>query len=320
MPKARILLIEDNPLQARQTADLLGQAGYETLLAQNGAAGFKLAKTQSFDLILLDVVLPDFSGDKICQWIKNDETTRSIPVIMLTARGTTEDKVAGLEMGADDYLPKPFEDKELLARMQACLRTKTRQDELRGKYNQLENMLRDVEEKAITDPGTGLFNRRHFNDLLEKEFSRAARFNEPLACLMIDIDHFKSVNDSFGHQAGDGVLAEVGAILKSGVRLIEVAARYGGEEFVILLPKTTVAAAFKPATRILESIGTHHFKSLPPERMVTASIGIAGIPDPHIHSKSDLIRCADYALYKAKRGGRNRVESAGGGEMEQAPG
>jgi len=262
----------------------------------------------------LDVVLPDFSGAQICQWLKRDETTRAIPVIMLTSKNTVEDKVAGLQIGADDYVPKPFSDKELLARVQVCLRTKMREDELRGVKDQLENQLKDVEQRAITDAGTGLFNRRHFYELLDKEFSRAKRFNEPLSCLMMDIDHFKEINDTFGHPMGDKVLFEIAGILKQSVRLIEVAARYGGEEFVLLLPKTPPQEAIKPATRILEGVSSLRFQGFPSDRVITISIGISGLPDSMIDSKEDLVRSADFALYKAKRGGRNRLELSDGEE------
>ncbi|HTN43033.1 MAG TPA: diguanylate cyclase [Nitrospiria bacterium] len=315
MSKARILLIEDNPLQAKQTQAVVEAGGHEVILAENGGTGFRLAKTQPIDLVLLDVVLPDFSGAQICQWLKRDESTRSVPVIMLTSKGSVEDKVAGLQIGADDYVPKPFSDKELLARIQVCLRTKMREDELRGANDQLENQLLDVRQRAITDAGTGLYNRRHFFELLDREFSRAKRFNEPFSCLMMDIDHFKEINDSFGHPIGDKVLVEIAGILKQSVRLIEVAARYGGEEFVLLLPKTRPNEAIKPATRILESVSSLRFPGFPPDRIITISIGISGLPDSLIASKEDLIRSADFALYKAKRAGRNRIELSDGGEL-----
>lgn len=317
MSTARILLIEDNPLQAKQTQAVLESDGYKVVLADNGAAGFRMAKTEPIDLVLLDWVLPDFSGEQICQWLKRDEATRSLPVIMLTSKGTVEDKVAGFRIGADDYIPKPFSNKELLARIQVGIRNKIRQDELRGAKDQLENQLKDVEKRAITDSGTGLFNRRHFYELLDKEFSRAKRFNEALSCLMLDIDHFKEVNDTFGHQIGDKVLSDIAGILKRSVRLIEVAARYGGEEFVLLLPKTAPQEAIKPATRILERVSALRFDGFPPDRILTISIGIAGLPDPMIQSKDDLIRCADFALYKAKRAGRNRLELSTGAESIQ---
>ena len=318
MSKGKILLIEDNPLQAKQTQAVVESAGYEVTVADSGAAGFKLARTERPDLVLLDVVLPDFTGDQICQWIKKDEASRAIPVIMLTAKASLEDKVAGLQVGADDYLPKPFNDKELVARIQACLRNKVMRDELRGRNDQLETLLKDVEQKAITDGVTGLHTRLHFNDLLEKEFSRAVRYSEPLSCLMIDIDHFKEINDTYGHPVGDQVLAEIGGILKESVRLIEVAARYGGEEFVLLFPKTPVRDALKPAARLLQAIASRHFQGLPRKQMVTVSIGLAGLPDPALKGANDLVRCADFALYKAKRNGRNRIEAADGAELKKS--
>ncbi|HSG06064.1 MAG TPA: diguanylate cyclase, partial [Nitrospiria bacterium] len=234
MPKPRILLIEDNPLQARNTRKILEDGGYSVLVTETGGEGFKEAKLNEVDLVLLDLVLPDYSGEKICQWIKRDSGTRNLPIIMLTAKGSIEDKVAGLEVGADDYLTKPFAEAELLARIKTMLRIKRLQDELRAKNLDLERALKEVELKAITDSGTGLFNRRHFFDLLEKEFTRAKRFSDPLSCLLIDIDHFKLINDIYGHHVGDSVLKEIAEKLKEAVRLIEVAARYGGEEFVLI--------------------------------------------------------------------------------------
>lgn len=312
MAKERILVIEDNSLEAKQILAVMETAGYAVIHAETGVTGFKLAKTQRPDLILLDIVLPDYTGDQLCQWLKQDEATRPIPLIMLTAKASIEDKVAGLRIGADDYLPKPFNEHELLARVMACLRTKMLQDELRGKNDQLESLLKEVEQKAVTDVLTGLKNRRHFSDLLDKEFSRAKRFNDALACLMLDIDHFKSINDTHGHEIGDSVLSKIGKIFQEAVRQIEVAARWGGEEFAMLFPKTGIQDCLKPATRIFESIKTHHFNGLPQDRMVTVSIGISGLPDPLITTKEELVKCADYALYRAKRAGRNRIEVSDG--------
>ena len=260
------------------------------------------------------MVLPDKDSYEICRYIKQDESIRNIPVIMLTAKSGIGDKVKGLNIGADDYLPKPFNEEELLAKINAFLRVKRLQDELQGKNQQLEDLLKKVKLMAITDEGTGLYNRSHFMGLMDKEFSRAVRFNFPLACMMLDIDHFKQINDAYGHLAGDSVLKEIGQILQESLRSIEVPARYGGEEFVLLLPQTTVSDAMKPAHRLLEQFSTHPFKGCAPDRKITVSIGIGGIPDPHIKTNKDLIHCADYALYKAKRNVRNGVEISTGSE------
>ena len=314
MKKQIILLVEDNKLQGKKTSDCLEGAGYQVVWAQTGLGGLKIAKTQKPDLILLDVVLPDKDGQQICRFIKGDERIRDIPLIMLTARSGVEDRVTGFQVGADDYLSKPFHERELLARINAALRTKRLQDELRLKNMQLEDLLKQVERMAITDAGTGLFNRRHFLELLDKELMRAKRFASPLSCMMLDIDHFKQINDTYGHLTGDSVLSEIGQILRESLRNIEVAARYGGEEFILFLPETTASDAVKPAHRLLEQVSSHHFKEVEPSRIITVSIGIASLPDQGINMKEDLIRCADYALYKAKHDGRNRVEISNSAE------
>ncbi len=316
MAKETILLIEDNPLQAKQTREIVEKAGYTVVVTETGSKGFKAAKFQGIDLILLDLVLPDFSGERVCQWIKRDESLRAIPIIMLTAKSSAKEKIAGFESGADDYLAKPFDADELIARIKAFLRITRLQNELKSKNEELEKALREVELKAITDSGTGLFNRRHFYNLLDKEFVRARRFSEPMSLLMLDIEHFKMINDTYGHQVGDSVLLEVADLMKDAVRLIEVAARYGGEEFVLLLPKTSASEAIKPANRIREAMAGHRFKGIPAKRKITLSIGIASLPDPAISRKDDLVRCADLALYKAKKKGRNRTETATGEDLE----
>jgi diguanylate cyclase (GGDEF)-like protein len=318
MPKGRILIIEDSKFQAKQTQEFLEQMEYEVLWADSGMSGIKLLKTKNPDLVLLDVVLPDVDGHEVCRWIKMDEQTRGTPVIMLTVKSTVEDKVAGLERGADDYLPKPFNLQELGARIYACLRTKSLQDELRMKNQQLEELLRQVQHMAITDALTGLYNRRHFYEVLEQEFSRAVRYQHPLALMLVDIDHFKKINDTYGHNVGDAVLRGLGDLLRKMFRSIETVARYGGEEFVILFPQISPANAMQPAARLLNAVAEQSFPALPPKSKVTISIGVTGLPDAAITSKDRLVHCSDFAMYKAKRGGRNRIETADGTEVNQA--
>ena len=201
--KARILLVEDNKTQAAVIRDGLTRNGYEVVHVDNGMAGIKVAKTEPIDLVLLDLLLPDIDGNEVCRWLKLNHDTKALPIIMLTAKGGSNDKVAGLEAGADDYLQKPFDESELNARIYARLRSKMQQDELQQKNRQLESMLTQVETLAIMDSLTGLFNRRRFETILSDEFKKAQRYRSPLACMMIDIDHFKEINDRYGHQAGD---------------------------------------------------------------------------------------------------------------------
>ena len=230
MLKARILLVEDTKAQAKMTIEFLEKNGYEVVWAQDGASAMKAAKTQNVDVILLDLVLPDINGNEVCRWLKLSQDTKAIPIIMLTVKGTTDDKVKGLEAGADDYLPKPYSEVELNARIYSCLRTKALQDELRQKNRQLEDMLMRVETLAVMDPLTNLFNRRRFEAILEKEFGRTMRYESPLSCLMIDIDHFKKINDTFGHRAGDSVLREMGKIILDSIRDVDTAARWSGSK------------------------------------------------------------------------------------------
>lgn len=309
MAKATILLVEDNKGQANIIRDYLTKSGYEVLSVEDGVSAFKAAKTSTVDLILLDRILPDMDGSEVCRWLKLDQKTRDIPVIMLTVKSAMTDKVTGLEAGADDYLPKPFDEAELNARIYARLRAKIHQDELKMKNTQLEDMLTRVESLAIMDPLTGLVNRRRFESIMNNEFKRASRYQSSLSCMVIDIDHFKVVNDTFGHQTGDVVLKEVAAIIQNTLREVDTPARWGGEEFIVLSPNTSKENAMKAAERILKAVAGRAYSNINDHR-ITVSIGVAGIPSPDIDSQEKLIHAADLAMYEAKRKGRNRIESS----------
>ena len=308
MAKAKILLVEDDKIQAGVTKDYLEANGYEVICVRDGKSAIKMAKTQHVDLILLDLILPDINGNEVARWLKLNEDTKGIPIIILTVKSSTIEKVAGLEAGADDYLPKPYNEIELNARIYACLRTKALQDELIQKNSQLEGVLLKVETLAITDSLTELFNRRHFGNTIEKEFNRTIRYQSPTSCLMIDIDYFKKINDEYGHRAGDLVLKEIAKIIKSCIREIDTVARWGGEEFIVLLPETKQENALQSAKRILEAISNHQFSGIPGK--ITVSIGLASVPEASIDTADKLIHTSDLALYEAKDKGRNRIEVA----------
>ncbi len=309
MAKAKILLVEDNQTQATLISAFLIKNGYEVVIADNGMSAIRIAKSEQVDIVLLDLVLPDIDGNEVCRWLKLNHDTMAIPIIMLTAKGESRYKVAGLEAGADDYLPKPFDENELNARIYVRLRAKSLQDELRLKNRQLEDMLTRVETLAIVDSLTGLFNRRRFESLLSNEFKKAIRYQHPLSCMMIDIDHFKEVNDTFGHQAGDLALREVAQMIQASIREVDTPARWGGEEFVVLSPNTPKENALRAADRILRSMAAHKFSGIG-GRKLSVSIGLAGIPDPLIDTTERLIHAADTAMYEAKQKGRARVEVA----------
>lgn len=318
MNKARVLLVEDDPLQAEATKRTLEGLGYEVFWEKDGISAIRAVRTQAPDIILLDVILPGMGGFEVCRWLKLEETTRGIPVIMLTIRKELSDKLSGFNIGADDYLPKPYDELELNARVCALLRTKALQDELRVKNIQLEELLRKVNQMAITDPMTGLFNRRRFHEVLADEFERARRHGSPFSIILMDIDHFKSVNDTCGHIVGDHVLTEISGIIRSHIRKIDTAARFGGEEFVIVLPATVKEKSVVVAERIRQEVAQHAFEGV--NGTITLSSGVAGMPDVLIDSEKKLIRCADFALYRAKQFGRNRTITAEADEIDGSGG
>jgi two-component system, cell cycle response regulator len=305
MAESNILLVEDDKIQGKATKDYLDSAGYKVVWVEDGKSAIKAVKTQGTDLVVLDFVLPDMNGNEVCRWLKLNQDTKGIPIIMLTAKSSTNDKVASLTAGADDHLSKPFNESELGARIYACLRTKALQDELRDKNRQLEEVLSKVEVLAITDPLTHLFNRRHFEKLLENEFASTARYKSPATCLMIDVDYFKRINDEYGHRTGDIVLKEISLIIISCLRKVDTVARWGGEEFVALLPRTKKEDSHSAAERILNSISGYTFTGV--NRQITVSIGIASIPNPSIDTAEKLVDASDAALYEAKKSGRNKI-------------
>ena len=314
MATAKVLLVEDDPIQASATKEILSKLGYEVLWAEDGINAIKLVKSQKPDIVLLDVILPGMDGYEVCRWLKLEETTKGIPIIMLTVKKELSDKISGLHIGADDYLPKPYNELELNARIYALLRTKALQDELKLKNRQLEDLLDKVNFMAITDSLTGLYNRRRFLDVLTNEYERAKRYGTPFSLVMLDIDYFKKINDNFGHVVGDTVLKEISEILLKGIRDIDTAARYGGEEFMLILPNTDKDHARIVAERIRQAIETYDFIGL--DRKISASIGISGMPDASIADEDRLIRCADFGLYRAKQLGRNRTVVAEALELE----
>ncbi|MDH4232017.1 MAG: diguanylate cyclase [Nitrospirota bacterium] len=311
MAKARVLLVEDDPIQAGATKEILEKAGYDVVCAADGISAIKEVKTNKPDIILLDVILPSLDGYEVCRWLKLEEPTKGIPVIMLTVKTELSDKISGLHIGADDYLPKPYNELELNARIYASLRTKALQDELKSKNRQLEEVLAKVEYMAITDVLTGLYNRRRLHLSLTKEFERSKRYATPFSLILMDLDHFKNINDTCGHLAGDMVLQEVAKIIQKNIRDVDTAARYGGEEFIILLPNTKKEDAVHSAERMRLSIENHKFPDTQ-NVVITVSIGIAGVPDEDLTTEDKMIQCADIALYKAKHNGRNRTMVADG--------
>jgi len=251
------------------------------------------------------MILPDMDGLEVLRFVKARPDDQFIPVIILSVKSDVDTKVAGLRIGADDFLAKPFAEAEILARCGAMLRIKHLQEKLRDAQKKLE-------EQSITDSLTGLKNRRFFDERLHEEFRRAQRYGDTLSLIMIDLDHFKDVNDRHGHPAGDQVLREAAALIRASIRDPDICSRYGGEEFAVILPKTHMSGALAVAERIWRELGAKEYV-LPQAGAaaktvrVTASIGIAFYPSKDISSGEMLLKFSDQALYQAKRGGRNSI-------------
>ena len=300
-PHGRILVVDDNQDNIEIIATRLRYRGYDMLEAMDGKHALELVHADPPDLILLDVMLPDIDGYEISRRIKGDDALPYIPIILVTARDSTQDKVAGLDAGADDYLTKPINFPELEARVRSMLRIKRLQDELEQKNRELERL-------SISDGLTGLFNHRHIHGLLHEEFERAERTGERVSVAMFDLDHFKSVNDNYGHPAGDRVLEELATILRETAREIDRLGRYGGEEFMAILPETGIEDAAVFVERVRREVARRPFDVGRDEPLrMTISVGVATYPHPSIDSPETLVKAADDALYAAKAAGRDRV-------------
>jgi two-component system, cell cycle response regulator len=305
----RVLIIDDSQtIHAIVRARLSGEA-LELTSAHDGDSGLRAATENPPDLILLDVDMPDLNGFEVCKRLRSDVRTMGVPVIFLTGASSSEEKINGLELGACDYVTKPFDPAELRARVRSTLRSKYLMDLL--------------SRKAQIDGLTGLWNRAYFDRRLREELSSSRRSGRPLSMILADVDHFKSCNDRFGHSFGDEVLRRVAARMTEVARIEDVTCRYGGEEFSILSPGTCIEGAIRLAERLRVALSEIPLQARSTEVKITASFGVAS-HTPAVtqnfegNEKSSgeidaaavkLIDAADAALYAAKEQGRNRVVS-----------
>jgi diguanylate cyclase (GGDEF)-like protein len=303
-----ILVADDEPINRSLIQRRLERAGYRVLTAENGREAVEKTLAAMPDLVILDVMMPVMDGLEACRHIKDDETTRDIPIIFLSARDETEVKVSGLSLGANDYISKPFRAEELLARVDVAMRLKQERDRLRESADEARANAEIAQERAMTDALTGLLNRYGLQRALAREHAEARRYNRPVACLMIDLDNFKKVNDTYGHSAGDTALQQISTILTDAVRRSDTVFRYGGEEFLALLPETDLEGAAALAEKIREAASSRLFGDGEHVFSLTLSVGAARLCDGE--SGNDMIARADLALYHAKEQGRNRVEVA----------
>jgi diguanylate cyclase (GGDEF)-like protein len=298
----RVLVVDDDREVREALAEVLAENGYDPVAAKSGDEALALLdRDESIELVLLDINLPEPDGFDILRVLKTRGRRRDVPVICLSARSAVEDRVAGLKLGAADYLAKPFDVRELFARMARPLR-------VNRVLERLDHAKAAAEHLSLTDPLTGLANRRDLERRLREELDRARRSGEWLGCLMIDVDRFKEVNDRFGHAAGDAVLAEVASALEVSLRSFDVVARFGGDEFVALLPGAPLEAARQVAEALCDVVSTLAVR-VGRNQPIRLSISVGAVAhDPNSsEGAGTLLERADAALFDAKRAGRNRA-------------
>jgi len=333
-----ILIVDDTHANLRLLSGILSEQGYNVRPATNGAHALTAARAEAPDLILLDIKMPEMSGYEVCEQLKADERTRDVPVVFISALSETFDKIKAFSLGAVDYITKPFQYEEVLARVKTHLTLRRQQQQIqqqndaleaknaavlelntqlqqeilerRRAENALENANRELQRLASLDGLTQIANRRRFDEYLQHECRRMSREHLPLSIILCDIDYFKLYNDSYGHQAGDECLRRVAqCLLRSSKRPTDLVARYGGEEFSLILSNTDQEGAMHVARRLqqeMERVRLQHAQS-PVKPYITLSIGVSSsIPSLGLLPER-LVEAADNALYDVKRQGRNGI-------------
>lgn len=303
----KILVVEDDAVTRARLAFLLRKDAYQVDVAEDGDAGWSLFQEGYYSFVLTDWSMPGLSGPELCRRIRNYEGELYTYLILITGKTEKSNIALGLEAGADDYVTKPFDSGELLAR----LRTGRRILDLQASEREAKRKLQDL---ASRDGLTGVLNRRALEERLFEAFSYQQRRGTSLSIAMLDLDHFKHINDSFGHQAGDEVLRESARRVMAVIREYDSIGRYGGEEFMVILPDTSSEEAAQIAERIRSAIAERPISTLDGSSVpATLSIGLATAEPVFGGHLKQVVEAADAALYRAKRGGRNRVEHAVGG-------
>lgn len=294
MKKPTILAIDDTIENLDLLKEMLEE--YDVIDTTNGKDGIALAKQQKIDLILLDIIMPDINGYEVCKILKNSEKTRHIPIIFLTGQHNEQSIEKAYDLGASDYVTKPFLPGELLARVKKELR--------------IQNLIEKLEKQASKDILTNLYNRRFFYESSAKAIEYAKRNSRLLSIIILDIDHFKHVNDTYGHAAGDDVLKALASTMQHLQRKSDIIARIGGEEFTVLLPDTSREQAIEIAQRLRETIEKVQVQLKDGSFLqFTVSLGASSIRTDRENDIEPALLRADRALYRAKKSGRNNVQS-----------
>ena len=309
-----VLVVDDSPGDIKLVSEIL-KSRYDILIANDGQGCILSARENKPDLILLDILMPDIDGYEVCRMLKADEKTSLIPVIFITSKSDMDCVVQGFKAGGVDYIKKPFNTLELIARVDTHVALVEANADLHTYSESLEFLSQQLLEKTKaldamvrTDYLTGLANRLHILEQLKHEEARIGRGTPVCSIIIADIDHFKIVNDTYGHEAGDNVLKTVAEVFRSNTRKQDVVARWGGEEFLFFLPETSGSAAFKLAEKIRGAVEKTVISGIGLEIHITMTFGVSEFVLPL--SVDGTIKIADNALYEGKKNGRNRVEMA----------
>lgn len=296
-----IVVAEDDRITRELLSGMLRKHGFIVEAVPDGQVAVERVGRGGVDLVLLDILMPRLSGLEACRLLKGMTSDTFLPVLLVTVKTDSASRVEGLKIGADDYVCKPFDEDELLARVEAMLRIKRLHDHVVEARARLEQL-------SLHDDLTGLYNYRYLHSRLSEEFKRAERYHDPLACLVVDIDRLQAHNDAGGREAGDRVVRFVADTIRRSVREVDVVARFGGDEFLVVLPSTHFAGSVTVAERIFQdaaqlTVGWELRSPLP----VALSLGVALFPSRDVRTKDALLRGADSALRAAKRDGGNRI-------------
>lgn len=300
----KILVVDDHGGNIRIVAEMLKKE-YTVLAANNGHRALQLAEENIPSLILLDVMMPELDGFETCEMLKKNFATEDIPVIFITAKNSVDDIVKGFAVGGCDYITKPFNHEELFARISTHIELRKSRELLKQYINELENKNDELDKMSKSDYLTGLANRRFMMERLKEESAKAIKTKSTMAILMCDIDHFKKINDGYGHEFGDLVIKEITKSINNALREYDIVSRWGGEEFLILLPETNEENAMQIAEEIRKSVEST--KIFTDKIKLTTTITIGLTLYNFLQSVSDNINSADEALYEGKDNGRNRV-------------
>ncbi|HSH58364.1 MAG TPA: diguanylate cyclase [Acidimicrobiales bacterium] len=310
----KILVAEDEGITRSLLTAMVVALGHQCLTAEDGEQAWDLYSRHSPDVVITDWMMPHLDGTELCRRVRSDPTARYTYIVLLTTLAAGDDLLVGMESGADDYLVKPLDPAHLKARLTAAERVTKVHAKLAASSSELERMNAELVHTARTDALTGVGNRRRFDEDIARLDARARRQGRPYGVALCDIDHFKSYNDWYGHQAGDQALQEVAGAIVDICREGDEVYRYGGEEFIMVFPDESLPGAILAAGRVrrgIEALAIPHQDAEIPG-VVTISVGVSSLDPGHHDSHHDVVKEADRALYCAKDGGRNRLQSLGG--------